>query len=169
MLGMTKLSFRRGDREYVLDLNWDDDAFVSGNVAIEVIAGWRPLDGHELAEKVTATVMLQPSEDESHVDLVVEINGQECFRDDLALLFGEESVMGQIPPELFSFGDPILGCFIRSGISAAVSQILDCKERTVSAEWLWSRLRAIGSCLKENGVRIAASTFVRAGRCMIRG
>ncbi len=165
---MTGVTFRRGDREYVLDLNWDDDAFVDGHIAIEMVAGWRTPGDDELVESVQASVAIEPLPDQNRADLVVRIGDKEVFRDDLAQLFGEDSILGRFPPEAFSFGDPILGCLIRSGISAAVGQIIDCKERTESVDWLWDRLRAIGRCLKENGVRIAARTLMRAGGCMIR-
>ena len=169
MARMTTLRFRRGDREYVLDLHWDNDAFVDGRIAFEIVAGWYPPGESDIREAVSANVRLEPKEDEDSVDLVVEIAGKEVFRDSLAEIFGEESVLGRIPGAAFGLGDPLLGCFVRAGISATVGQILGCKERTVSAEWLWDRLRAIGRCLKENGIRIASRVFLRTGACIVRG
>lgn len=167
MTRLVGLNLRRENVQYSLDIDWNDESFVDhGSVHFEIIATRTP-DGGEPRD-IKASVRLEGGKGESP-DVVIDVAGYEVFRDSLANLTGENAIFDKIPGEVFAFGDPILGCLVRAGISATVSQILTCRDNTGGQGWGGERLVAIGRCLLQNGVRIGARTLWRAGKCIATG
>lgn len=158
----------RGDRvTFSLDLEWNDDAFVEGNIWFDIHATRTPDDQNPVTVK--ASVYLEKPEGGRSPNLVISVAGKELFKESLANLTGENVVLDSIPGAAFGMGDPIIGCLVRAGISAAISQILSCRDHTSSHGWGIDRLKAIGCCLRENGVRMGALALWRAGRCIANG
>lgn len=166
MARVTGISFRRDSTQYSLDLSWDEDAFVDGIISIAAEVSVRDLDNDKSEIKTTGTVSLEPVDDGSPI-LVIKVDDERVFEGPLTEIIGEETVFDHIPRELFL--EPITGCLLRAGLSAGIAQILDCKDRTAGIDWVLPRMKVIGRCLADNGMKMAARAAVKAGCCIFAG
>jgi hypothetical protein len=162
-------SIRGQNATYSLELEWNEDRFVEGTIAFEIIAKRIPDNGDKRGPQTVKAVVWLDRKDDRSPDVVINVGDEVVFRDSLANLTGDNIVLDTIPGATFGLGDPVLGCFIRAGISATLSQILSCRDHTAGHGWGMGRLAAIGRCLLENGVRMGARTLWRAGRCIASG
>lgn len=162
------ISVRRDNRDYRLSIAWDDDAFVEGNIKFDLEVGVQDVEGRHYDIRGSASASIEQSAGGESC-LVVRIGEKECFNAPLHAIFGETTVVDQIPGQLFGFGDPVIGCLLRAGIAATCGQIIECKDRTAGYEWIWDRLKAIGKCLRDNSGKLAGRALLRAGWCLLKG
>jgi hypothetical protein len=161
---LTKLRFDHDGRRYELDLNWDDAAFADGELKFDVTAraGNKDLGLFDQEHSVSVIVTLA----DARPVFTVQADGHEVFTLPLDNLVDEAEVLERIPSHLFG-GDPMIGCLIRSGVSAFVGQLIHCKNNTSGDGWR-ERLRAIGACLRANIPGMTGRAAFRAARCMLR-
>jgi hypothetical protein len=171
-----ELTFRFRDNLYAIGLDWDDGPFEEGKaIVIGVVATRAPVNNPKEREELRATISVESGHDDPDLVhpgvLVVTVAEQEVFRKPLSELFGEESTIGAvlefIPAHLFG-GDPVVGCLVRSGISATVGEIVSCKNATSEEKWYRRRLSAMGRCLKAGAGSMLLKTGARALRCVAR-
>ena len=63
--------------------------------------------------------------------------------------------------------DPFLGCIVKSAVSTVVGQTIRCWRTTPREAPVTQRVRDIGGCLREYGLRMALTFMYRAGRCAL--
>lgn len=78
-----------------------------------------------------------------------------------------EQVIDAIPAWVFG-GDPILGCLVRSGLSAIVGQTIQCKKDTADSHWYWPRMQALGRCMLLHVPEMTGTAGLRAAKCVYR-
>ena len=166
MPSFSRLRFERGGAAYEFDLDWDDAAFADGAIRFEVRARRRTLPDGEVLEH-TVSLSIERVRDGEMPVLLVSADGKDIFAFELADLVDEAEVLEKIPSVVFG-GDPIVGCLIRSGVSAVVGQLIHCKNDTVDERWTIPRVRAIGQCLRRNIPGMTARAAFRAARCVVR-
>jgi hypothetical protein len=163
MARLHKQSFRHGKHEYELDLSWNDAAFAENDLAFEVSVT-RRTDGVPTVQKISASVSVRPDANNEPV-LYLKVGTLEV---DFPLreLFEESQIIDKIPAALYGLGDPLTGCLVRSGLSAVIGQIINCKNQTSGIDWYWDRLHAIGRCMKAQIPSMGAATVLRAAKCV---
>ncbi len=175
-MNLGELTIRFKDNLYTIGLDWDDGTFEEGKaIVIRVVATSAPVENPKERRELEATISVESGHDDPDLShpgvLVVRIGKEEIFRRPLSELFGEESTVGTvlefIPAHLFG-GDPVIGCLVRSGITATVGQIVSCKNATSEAKWYRPRLSAMGKCLKAGAGSMLLKTGARALRCVAR-
>lgn len=91
-------------------------------------------------------------------------NGSDISADDM-ILDGElgtaaiEELIHLIPT------DPFFGCIVKGAISTAIGQTIRCWRTTRREAPISQRIRDIGGCLREYGLRMALTFMYRVGRC----
>lgn len=168
MSRLTEFAFERNGQRYSLSLAWDDEKFAEGEIAFGITATRSSILHPQEKRSISAAVSITLDGDERPI-LGLVIDGETVYSIPLRALADEESAVAQIidriPPILA--GDPILGCLIRSGISASVGQIILCKSHTEGEAWVRPRLRAVGHCLTESMPDMCAKAVYRAAKCMV--
>lgn len=161
-------------RVFELSLNLDDAAMAEGSLRMNAqVATW-PEDEPGKRDLVTAEVEVRPDDDGRPivtVKLAGSLSGTEhervIFERPLADLIDAEQVLDAIPAWAFG-GDLIVGCLVRSGLSALVGQLLDCKKDTAELPWYWDRMRALCRCLLRHVPDMSRTAALRAGKCIWR-
>jgi len=172
MKKITEFKFRTDNQIYSLGLNWDDASFVDGKVAVNIVAERKNVESGRTEELLSADVSLGISEGEPM--LTINLKGlklEKEFKIPVKDLFDGDSYIEQILEKIPSFliaGDPIVGCLMRSGLSATIGQIIQCKNDTADYKWLKERMRAIGRCMKKSLPKMATMTVVRSVRCIMK-
>lgn len=180
-----RVSFDTDEFRYDLNLAWNDKDLMEGNISFGISAARTSLENPEVFDKVA--VSLSVEQDDSGVMVLVgrfdgyegnvsvegidnleDLNG-ELFRIKLDDLYDEIPVLDAIPGFLFG-GDHIAGCLIKAGISASVSQLINCKNMSANQDAGWQkRLRLIGRCLRQSIPGMCAKMSFRAARCIVTG
>jgi hypothetical protein len=161
---LTTVRFPHQGIGYELKISWDDEALVNGAVAFGITAARFPLDAVDRREEVKASVSIQrEGEDPILVIRVGEWSAPPLRLRELSAGTVVEEFIEAIPAM-----DPIVGCLVRSGISATAGQLIHCKNESEDAPWFQQRARAIGRCLREHVYDIGFRTAFRAGRCIAR-
>ena len=89
------------------------------------------------------------------------------LRKPLADLIDSEQVIDAIPAWVFT-GDPILGCLVRSGLSAIVGQTIQCKKSSADSHWYWPRMQALGRCMLLHVPEMTGTAAIRSAKCVFR-
>jgi predicted transcriptional regulator len=98
--------------------------------------------------------------------LIISIQDEDTIDYPLVELYEEALIIDRIPAALFT-GDPFTGCLIRSGLSATIGQIIDCKNQTAGFEWYLNRTREIGKCLYSDLPDMTSKMAFRATKCIM--
>lgn len=161
-------------RGYELALNFDDAALADGAVAVSAtVTAWsldRPDDKHQISAELSIA-----RDDRDRPILTVRLKGdvqgvqmdEVIFERPLSELIQAEQILDSIPAWAYT-GDPITGCMVRSGLSALVGQLLDCKKSTEELPWYWPRMRALGHCMLQHVPDMTKTAALRAGKCILR-
>lgn len=167
---MIKLSKVIGWYEYEFQINWNDEALIDGNAHYELKAVKIHIDNpNEPIQEVKAELDLIIQNDS--VCMIIHIDSDHGIQGatiPITELFEGESKAEQFIeniPVLF-FGDPILGCLIRSGLSSLIGTILSCKDKTTEVAELQQRLLAICRCLRAKVNNFSVKITLRALKCM---
>ena len=161
-------------RKYELSLNFDEVGLVDGkfNVSTQVVT-W-PIEKPEDKTYLSAELSIQQDDDGRPILRVVLIGNiagidgrQAVLEKPLSELLDVQQVLDWIPAWAFT-GDPISGCLVRSGLSALVGQILDCKKGTSELHWYLPRMKALGRCMLEHIPEMGATAARRAAVCVWR-
>jgi hypothetical protein len=155
-----------------LSLNFDDDALATGSLHITAeVAQWPT--GNELAKQVlTASVSIEQDDDDRPV-LVVRLSGEvaevgwkeDVLKKPLWEIVEADQVLDWIPAWAYT-GDPITGCMVRSGLSALVGQLLDCRRSTSELPWFKKRMLKLSRCMLEHVPDMAKTAGLRAAKCV---
>ncbi len=177
-----KISHDAPPNRYSLELAWNDIAFVNnGDVGFLITATRQRIneDGAETAESpdsVEVSLSIIPDNpdnlEDSHPILRIEIPENDPIEIDLQELRDESTVFDAIPSSLFSpFNDPILGCFIRSGMSVSLRHVIKCTKETAGLvdNWFPERMRLIGNCLLGNVPKMSGKLAERTAVCIALG
>lgn len=164
MTNLWRIAHQQDDTEYNLAISWDDESFVEGQPTIQLEVTVRR--GDEDPRSVNAELVFVKNGDEDGPNLSLRIQGTEIVSLPLADLLDETQIIDRIPGWVFG-GDLFTGCLIRSGLSSIIGQVIRCKKATRDLPWYSHRVRAIGTCLKQNLGRIGYRTTLRAAKCMI--
>lgn len=170
-----------GDREYRVAADLDDAAIMEDTLRIAIEAAVRQLpNGEWFTESVELLVSLRESSVQvllhgksiATVRLNLPIddvsdflgNGLDILKDGRLIeneigSAGIEDLIHMIP------ADPLFGCIVKSTVSTLIGQTIRCWQSTSNASSLRNRVRDIGGCLREHGVRMALTFMYRAGRC----
>jgi len=162
---LVRFTRRVGDSIYDLAVTWDTESFEGGTPRVAISASVAPAADPQDTTSLFAAVTLEGG-DVGSPDLVVRIQDREALRVPLEDLV-DESIIDRIPGSFFGVGNPIVGCLVRGGLSAAIGQILRCRRQTRDQPWYRPRIRAIGHCLRLSVGRMAVGMVVRAARCIV--
>jgi hypothetical protein len=169
MARLIKLGFEKGDVGYDLELNWDDVAFADNTIAFEVTASrYRLADPDKRLEVLSVSLSIDPRTNEPPV-LVLSVGGKEVTKFPLESIVNEAQFIDRIPASMYSLvfgGDPITGCLIRSGLSASIGQLIECKNESTGLQWVRPRMSAIGRCMREHIPQMGARMAFRAAKCV---
>jgi len=173
------------DREYRVVADLDDAAIMDDQLRMAVKGAVRQLpDGAWQEETIELTVDLGRSVIEVRVrgsgGIVATVplnlplpdvadfygNGSDIAADDVIIdgALGPsaiEQIIQLIPV------DPFFGCIIKGAISTAIGQTIRCWRTTRREAPAAQRVRDVGGCLREYGVRMALTFMYRVGRCTL--
>lgn len=174
---------RQGNREYRIAADLDDAAIVDDALRIAIQAAVRDVpDGNWVEESVELVVSVRLSNVQVsvHGQVVATVplnlplddvtdflgNGLDILKDDGLIEHaigpaGIEQLIHLIP------ADPLFGCIVKSAVSTVVGQTIRCWRASSNAKAFRDRIRDIGSCLREYGLRMALTFMYRAGRCAV--
>ena len=162
-------------RNFELSLNFDDVGLVDGEFRVGTQVLTWPVDGpKEKADYVSAEISIKPDDDGRpilRIELLGNVRGMDgrraVFEKPLSELLDVEQVLDWIPAWVFT-GDPISGCLVRSGLSALVGQILDCKKDTSELHWYVPRMKALCRCMLVHIPEMTVTAATRAAKCVWR-
>lgn len=157
---LMKLSFERPPYIYEVELGWDADAYVDNEIALEVRGSRQSIEGEPDRYELAVSVAVNT---ERQLVIRAEPFGEVSIA--LSELFGAHQIIDRIPSVFFA-GEPIVGCLVRSGLSASISQIIECNNETAGIDWYRPRIKAIAHCLRENVANIGIKMAGRAIRCV---
>lgn len=160
-----RFSRRVDDRIYELTVTWDTVSFEEGTPRIAVSSSVAPASNPEDTATLFAAVTLEGA-DAGPPNVVVRIQDREVLRMPLEDLV-DVSIIDRIPSPVFGAGDPIVGCLVRAGLSAAVAQVLQCRNQTREEYWYRPRIRALGQCLRRSAGSMAVRMVTRAAQCIV--
>ena len=166
--------FEHRGRKYELSLDLDDAAMVQGHYKVSATAQTWHVDTPTIKHSVTAEVAIFQDDDETPTIEVI-ITGtapgmegkRSVLRKPLADLIDSEQVIDAIPAWVFT-GDPILGCLVRSGLSAIVGQTIQCKKSSADSHWYWPRMQALGRCMLLHVPEMTGTAAIRSAKCVFR-
>lgn len=166
MAKLIGLSYRKDGTDYELNLDWDEEAFVNEKVTFAVAARKKSQDESDWLEWNVSVSL----EDDPELGPAIQIEAGD-FKESFPLkgLLEETQLIDLLPAHVFAGGDPICGCLIRSGISATVGQLIDCRNETAGMEWFNPRAKAVYHCVRGNVPSMAGKMALRATVCIARG
>ncbi|KDM93377.1 hypothetical protein [Photobacterium galatheae] len=151
-------------REYEFQIRWNNENLINGEAEFILKAIKSPEGG--TVEAIVKIILMEESVC-IVIDLLTEHGWATKFIPITELFQGEsqaEQFIENMPPLIF--GDPILGCLMRSGLSALIGEILSCKDNTSEVDMLHERLLAICRCLRAKSNTITIKITLRAMKCM---
>lgn len=168
MAKIFETKFNGFDRNFKFEFEWDDEEFVERNIRFDMkLTTWKNGE-EENAETINFAVAIEPGDGEVP-NLVIYLRNERIMSIPIDATNSVEEILDMIPGALFSGGEPITGCLIRSGLSVAISQIIECKNSTEWAPWYWQRIREIKNCLRINLPDMFGKFVARSLRCIIFG
>ncbi len=177
-------------REYQIDLSLNDAAIMDNNLEIEVVGRYRHNHIEQWNEEVF-TVRLVPANrlinviyhneiigtislinlDEGLNEVFDELDGPSAWNalHEFFLENGGEFI-GDVIQRIPAF-DPVFGCLLKSGLSTAIGQLIEChsKTRAMEIELLRQKVLAMLRCLGVNSFAMAGKFTFRALRCAAMG
>ena len=165
MSRLYKVGFERDGETYELAIAWDDAAFADGVVAIDVTASRAKSEHPEDRDELNVTTAVETDGEERPI-LAIKFQGETVASIPLDELFDESQLIDRIPSFVFG-GDPMLGCLVRSGLSASIGQIISCRNETAGVEWVRPRMSEIARCVRGNVPNLCATAAFRAARCSL--
>ncbi len=161
-------SFSKGDYSGELNIKWDDAAFADGSISFEITATARNAKDLGWGGGLSSSVSVELNEQQEPILKLSLLNDESStITISLKPLLEHSTVLERIPAPFFG-GHPLVGCLIRSGLSAVIGQILECKGETAGTGWDWSRMSAIGRCIRDHIPDLAARAAFRSVRCIAR-
>lgn len=121
---------------------------------------------------MNATVSIE-QEDERAVLVVRLAKGApdeyqvDVLRKPLSDLIEVDQVLDWIPAWAYT-GEPIIGCMVRSGLSALVGELIGCRRSTSELPWYAPRMKALGRCMLEHVPEMTKTAGLRAAKCIWR-
>lgn len=159
MARLTEVTFVSDGHTYKLALDFDDAELVRDIIAFDVTA--ERFGSGTGFQRVSARVEVKPTENR----LVVTLDERVVF--ETAAFDREderaEQIVEAIPPELF--GDPILGCALKAGVSAVIGQAISCARNYGFDSMEFANFFR---CMREHFGGIAKTAIFRAFRCILQ-
>lgn len=180
--------FEHGSREYKVSLDFKDNEIVNSSLAIGVIAKQRPINSNEAWEDVEVIVKvdfeenciilsngesqlgkisldIDISDDWDDPDADWKIINNSLIRDaaqpQITLETALENSIQAIPV------DPVIGCILKSGISAVVGQVIRCERMHRDIRNTRQKVLSMVRCMVNQSISILSVSTVRAFRCAI--
>ena len=166
MSEMMNYSIYRWPYTYQIAVTWNEAAFSDGDISFGITVTKTKGDSDEGSVEISATMSVAEGENERPV-AKFELLGRE-FELSLEDLTGESDFVDRIPAAFFSGGEPVTGCLLRSGISATLGQVLECKSATENHPWFRERTMAVGNCVRNSIPEMGAKLAFRATECILR-
>lgn len=161
-------------RKFELSLNFDEASMVDGHYKISAAAESWAVDDPKNRQAIVADVAIFQDDDQTptfEVTFSGSVPGMEgkvsVLRKPLADLIDAEQIIDAIPAWVFT-GDPVLGCMVRSGLSAIIGQTIQCKKSTADSHWYWERMKALGRCMLHHVPEMTGTAALRAAKCVFR-
>ncbi|MCS6306304.1 MAG: hypothetical protein H8K07_21975 [Nitrospira sp.] len=183
MAGLFERTIRTNDLEYRVVANFDDAAIMDNRLRLLVVGSVRKLSSGDWYEE---TIELVGNFERSVIELRVRGmpiamvplnvplpdindflgNGSDLSVDDTHI----DSALGTTAIETLIHlvpTDPFLGCIIKGAVSTVVGQTIRCWRTMPTEGRIQQRIRSIGNCLREYGMRMTLTFMYRAGRCAV--
>lgn len=183
MAVLLERTIRSRDLEYRVVADLDDAAIMDNLLRVTIQGSVRRLpDGPWLEETLELTVDVERSIVEVRardrvigtIPLTLPLSDVADFLgNDIDVAADDGMLEGALGPSgveeiihLFP-ADPFLGCIVKGAVSTIVGQTIRCWRTTRREAPVTQRVRDIGGCLREYGLRMALTFVYRAGRCAL--
>jgi hypothetical protein len=167
MPDLFRIEFNKNSCRFELSISWNDAAFSEeGIVSFDITASARDSKNPDWDGSLSLSVSINPAEKDEPM-LNVTLGGKPIASVPLKPLLEHSLVIDRIPAAVFGL-NPVTGCLIRSGLSAIISQIIECKSETAGVDWYWARTKAIAHCIRDHIPELSLRAAFLSARCVVR-